>query len=134
MTNPTEAALLPLGRQKPAVAGIEAPYVCFEPPFLISIHKMRGVHPGAASVANEVRQKIALQETHWSLVLELLPSQSVTGPPDDGYRWTGKLAAALMGDDCWGTLFLDDDILKLRSPELIDALRSDHPLVAARNC
>ena len=132
MENPTEAALLSWEHPRPTVAGIGGPFVCFKPPYTITIHKVRGVHPRAAMAATGVDDAFALREARRSLLLELLPTTPHTPPPEDGYQWTGKLAAALLGDDCCGVLFLDDGLLRPPSAGLIQVLRSERPSGAAR--
>lgn len=90
MDDPTDAMFFCRKRTGPVVAGVGKVFICYDPPWIVSVH----LHGNDLSDGNSS-----------SVIVALVPSSTSQKPPNNGYRWTARLAAELVSHSAQSVYF-----------------------------
>jgi len=128
--DPVDASFLPSERSDPVVTGIPPVMVCYWPPHLFGVYVVSSQYPDLVDDQNTEGDGIRHESinNHRACVeVEVLPYLDNMQPTENGYAYSGKLAAELMNDQCVGVYLPECDRFLPMSAELPSDLRSSDP-------
>ena len=121
-------------RRDPVVAGAAPNLVCYCPPHLLHVWVAPAPYPPLFTEGKgfdrPTRELIA--EHRACIGIEISPRADIVEPVENGYAWSGKLAAELMDDSCVAICFPRYNRVIPISRTLQDALRDSDPGSALR--
>jgi hypothetical protein len=139
--DPVDALSLSSTEPKPTVAGARPVFVCSWPPHLLSVDVLHLNCPTdvdfeevpMAKILQRMEQEEVVTQPVTCIEVRLLPKIGCDEPIDNGYRLSGRLAAALADTSCLGIYFSDEDEFYPMRPRVRRALACDDPLRELRS-
>lgn len=121
---PMDAVFLPSERSDPVVGGIAPTLLCYNPPQLLGVYVF--------SDPPEKDPALSVSRDSISAYVEVvvLPHVDSEDHVENGYAWTGKLAAELIDDGCISVSLPEAKRVFPVSAKLQEALRSPDPAAA----